>query len=174
MKSTEVYSQLRSEFSPWFKAAGFKRSKGFLSWSRPHGEAHLVVWCQISQIGWDAYSGSQFVVEFQKSKEPLVGASAIHRSRIASFLSQLEREEVRCIQNSVIAALRRPPPNYPILQIAPSVASLYLGNFRALASPYPPAQDIWFRYAAPEHIARWSQFILRKLPECVSVAEAWG
>ena len=99
MKSPEVYALLKSHLAPWFKSAGFKRAKGFLSWSRPHGDGHVVVWCQISQDGWDSYAGSKFAVEFQRSTEPVVGAHPARRRRLAAFLSPEEREEVRSIQN---------------------------------------------------------------------------
>ena len=53
MKSTAVYRQIRDVLGPWFKANGFKRAKGMLSWVRPAGSQFLVVWVQISQHGWD-------------------------------------------------------------------------------------------------------------------------
>src|SRR3954451_18728220 len=101
MKSPEVYAQLRSEIGPWFKSAGFKRAKGQLAWYRPHGDAFIVVWCQISQDGWDSFAGSKFIVELQRSSEPVCGVFSARRQRLARFLSAQEREEVRKIQNSI-------------------------------------------------------------------------
>jgi hypothetical protein len=174
MKSTEVYSQLRSQLAPWFKVAGFKRAKGRLSWSRSQVKSFVVVWCQISQSGWDANSGSQFTVEFQLAPEPEVGALQGRRQRLASFLSELEREEVRSIQNQVIASLPHPKSNHPILGISASVSALYLKQFKAVTSPYEQGHDIWFRYGSAQHVAQWAQFIQRKLPQCLSEIEAWG
>jgi hypothetical protein len=174
MKSTEVYSQLRAELGPWFKSMEFKRAKGFLSWTRPQDDLQTVVWCQISQSGWEAYSGSQFTVEFQRSAEPIVGASDGRRKRLAAFLSQLEREEVRSIQNTIIASLRKPPASHPFLHMPHAVSSHYLQQFKPIAAPYPEGQDIWFRYATPEHVANWAKFILRKLPQCLAQIEAPG
>src|SRR5580658_9432206 len=126
MKSPEVYLLLKSELAPWFKSGGFERAKGFLGWSRPHGDAHTVVWCQVSQSGWDRYAGSEFVVEFQRSLGPVIGGLNARRGRFGSFLSPKEREEVRSIQNTVIAALHFPPTSHPILHVAQQVTDLYL------------------------------------------------
>ncbi|HEY1208568.1 MAG TPA: hypothetical protein VGE85_04315 [Terracidiphilus sp.] len=176
MKSPEVYSLLKIELAPWFKSEGFKRAKGLLSWTRPHGDAHIVVWCQVSQYGWDPYAGSQFIVEFQRSSEPVIGYGYknAHRERIALLLSPEEREEVRRIQNSVIASLQHPPANHPILHFTQEVTDIYVKQFKAVSEPYPERNDIWFRYASPEHITQWAHFIIGRLPKCVAIAESWS
>src|ERR1700743_479183 len=130
MKSTEVYSLLKIEMASWFKKAGFNRTKGFLGWSRPHGDSHIVVWCQVSRSGWDLYAGSEFVVEFQRSTEPLIGGHPARRGRLASFLSSEEREEVRNIQNLVVSELHRPLQGHPSLHVSPSVTEWYLAKFK--------------------------------------------
>lgn len=33
------------------------------------------------------------------------------------------------------------------------------------------SRDIWFRYASPEHITWWTNFIIAKLPRCIEVVE---
>ena len=174
MKSAEVYAQLRSELAPWFKAAGFKRAKGLLGWARPHNGAFVVVWCQISQDGWDSYAGSKFVVEFQRSPEPVVGLHADRRRRLVSFLTAEGREEVRAIQNSVIADLRQPPKAHPTLQISEQIADWYLGQFKSIEKPYPECHDVWFRYSSPEHVASWARYLLRNLSMCVAAVESWA
>jgi hypothetical protein len=173
MKSPEVYSLLKSELAPWFKSGGFKRAKGFLGWSRPHGDAHTVVWCQVSQSGWDRYAGSGFVVEFQRSPDSVIGGLNARRERFSSFLSPEEREDVRRIQNQVIAELHVPPASYPVLHVAQQVTDIYLKQFKTVTEPYPRQHDIWFRYASPEHVIRWAGFILGKLPAFISVVEGW-
>jgi hypothetical protein len=166
---------LKSEVAPWFRSEGFKRVKGFLGWFRPQGEAYTVIWFQVSRDGWDKYAGSKFVLEFQRSSEPVIGAGDkdARRERIASFLSPEEREEIRSIQNAIIASLQYPPKSHPILHVAQEVTEIYLKEFKAVSESYPEQSDIWFRYASPEHIARWAHFILGKLPKCIAVAEAW-
>jgi len=174
MKSPEVYSQLKSELAPWFKAGGFRRAKGRLGWSRPHSDAHIVVWCQISQDGWDSYAGSKFVVEFQRSPEPIIGTHHARRERLAALLLPEEREEVRSIQNEVIAGLHRPPVSHPTLHVSQQGTEWYLAKFKPVIEPYPERHDIWFRYAAPEHVTRWAQFIVGRLAKCISLVEGWA
>jgi len=174
MKSPEVYSLLKSELAPWFKSAGFRQARGLLGWSRPHGDAHIVVWCQISRDGWDLFAGSKFVVELQRSSEPVIGGGHARRQRFALFLSSEEREEVRKIQNEIIAGFRRPPASHPALHVSQRVTDSYLAQFKLISEPYSERHDIWFRYAAPEHITRWTQFIVGKLPRCIRTVEEWA
>ena len=174
MKSPEVYSQLKSELAPWFTSEEFKRAKGLLGWSRPYADAHIVVWCQISQDGWDAYAGSKFVVEFQRSPKPVIGGHNARRARFGFFLRPEEREEVRNIQNSVIAALRCPPANHPALHVSQQVADWYLEKFKPVREPYPEQYDIWLRYASANDVTRWAHFILNKLPRCIDAVEGWA
>ncbi|WP_131798434.1 MULTISPECIES: hypothetical protein [unclassified Acidovorax] len=174
MKSPEVYALLKSELAPWFKSAGFKRANGPLSWYRECGSAYVVAWFQISQDGWDFHSGSKFVVEFQKSTKPIVGANPSRRKRLAKFLSAGEREEIRLIQNRVISDLPPPPQDHPTFQISPDVAKWYIEKFREVSAPYRENEDIWLRYHSSQHVSSWASFIGPKLPECVSIAESWS
>ena len=174
MKSPELYSQLKSELAPWFKSEDFKRAKGLLGWFRAHGDAHIVVWCQISQDGWDSYAGSKFVVELQRSPEPVIGGHKAGRARFGFFLTPEEREEVRSIQNAVIAVLHCPPRSHPTLHVSQQVTDWYLEKFKPVREPYPEQHDIWLRYASPNDITRWAHFILSKLPKCIDVVERWA
>jgi len=174
MKSAEVYSQLKSELGPWFKSEDFKRAKGLLGWSRPHGDAHIVVWCQISQDGWDSYAGSKFIAEFQCSPEPVIGAHKARRARFGFFLVPEEREEVRSIQNTVIAGLLSPPASHPTFHVSQQVTDWYLEKFKPVCDPYSEQHDIWLRYSSPSDVTRWTHFILSKLPKCIDAVEGWA
>ncbi len=145
-----------------------------LSWALPAGDRHVVVWCQVSQDGWDDYAGSQFIVEFQLSKEPVVGAPAIRRQRLPAMLSASDREEARIIQNQVIASLRKPPKNHAFLSGSEEISDWYSNKFKSIAHPYREGQDIWFRYALDEHAHIWAKFIIAKFPECLRQVELWG
>lgn len=101
----------------------------------------------------------------------VIGGRNARRQRFGSFLSAENREDVRSIQNAVIAALQFPPASYPILHVAQQVTDLYLKQFKTVSEPYPQRHDIWFRYSSPEHAIRWARFIIGKLPECISVVE---
>ncbi len=174
MKSTEVYAQLKSELGPWFKSAGFKRAKGLLSWSRPQGEMHIVIWCQISQDGFDKYAGSGFVVECQRSSEPLIGMNQSRRERLGKFLSAQERIDAWHIQNNIISSLNPPPQNFHALRISPKISAWYLAKFDPVILPYAENEDIWFRHHTPEDVFTWAKFILRKLPTMIEDIESWG
>lgn len=174
MKSTELYALLRSDLGSWFKSADFKRAKGFLSWSRSRGGASTVVWFQASQDGWDAFAGSKFVVEFQRSAEPVPGAHPARRMRMAGLLSATAREEMRALNNSVIASLTPPPDSHHALHVSESVTVWYRKKFVLDALPYSDRDDVWLRYAAPDHVREWSRFLLEQLPACVASVESWA
>ena len=172
MKSPEVYAALRDRLGPLIKSQGFKREKAFLSWSRQHEGQHTVLWCQVSRDGWDDYAGSQFVMEFQRSESPEPGAPSSTRARLAKFLTDAQRAEVWRLQSRVIADLNRPPKTHPTLNIAPEVTRWYLEKFEPLRGQYSPSDDLWLRYAKPEHVHMWAEFLLRAVPGCVEAIEA--
>jgi hypothetical protein len=174
MKSTEVYRVLKEHLAPAFHAAGFKRAKAMLSWARPQRERYLVVWCQVSQDGWDDCAGSKFTVEFQLSYTPIVGAPHDRRQRLPTMLDGQGREEIRSIQNLVIESLPTPPSSHPTLHISEAVRTWYLDKFRRVDHPYGDQDDIWLRYRDKEHVATWAQFIIRNLPRCLDRADGWG
>jgi hypothetical protein len=171
MKSNEVYGLLKHRLAGELKSLGFTREKSFLSWSRHNDNLYTVLWCQVSQDGWDEYAGSKFTVEFQRSAEPVVGSRSIQRKRIGKLLSGLQREEIRGTQNKVIASLRKPPKNHPFLSVSPDLTKSYLAKFEQDPDPYPPTQDIWLRYAKPEHVDAWATFLVGAMPQCIVAME---
>ena len=172
MKSPEVYAALREELVPLLKSLGFKREKALLSWSRQHGGQYTVLWCQVSRDGWDRYAGSQFVVEFQRSDSPEAGAPSTTRARLVKLLTDDLRAEAWRLQSGVIADLSRPPRSHPTLNISPEVTRWYLEKFEPLRGQYSPSDDLWLRYAKPEHVHMWAEFLLRAVPGCVEAIEA--
>jgi hypothetical protein len=174
MKSTEAYRVLRTHLAPIFQDAGFKRAKALLSWMRPQRGRYLVVWCQVSQSGWDDCAGSQFTVEFQLSDEAIVGAKSVRRGRFPKMLDDSGREEIRTIQNGVIASLQRPPANHPLLHAGETIPAYYLKDFQRIDQPYSERDDIWLRYGCEEHLVTWARLIINHLPSCLKQAEAWG
>jgi len=174
MKSSMVYAALKEHLAPVMQTANFKRAKTMLSWARPQQDKYLVIWCQVSRDGWDNYAGSQFTVEFQLSDEPIVGAHHIRRQRFPKMLDGAGREEIRTIQNMVIASLPYPPAHHPTLHLSETVRAWYLEKFRRIDHPYGDLDDIWLRYGREDHLATWAHFIIRKLPGCLDQAEAWA
>ncbi len=173
MRSQETYSALRARLAPVFKANGFKRARTMLSWARAQGDKYILVWCQVDRGGWDAYAGSKFVIEFQLSYEPVVGTSSIRRQRLGKMLHANEREEIRTIQNKVIASLSRPPRSYSMLNISEELSTLYLRQFQPIDEPYSDSEDIWLRYASEDDLDMWAKFIITKLPEFLRQTETW-
>lgn len=173
MKSTEAYRVLRTHLAPVFQDAGFRRAKALLSWMRPQRGRFLVVWCQVSQSGWDDYAGSKFTVEFQLSDEAIVGAESVRRRRLPNMLDDDGREEIRIIQNAVIASLQRPPANHPLLHAGETVRAYYLKGFHRIEQSYSERDDIWLRYGCEEHLVTWARLIIDHLHSCLTEAEAW-
>jgi hypothetical protein len=170
MKSTEVYRLIREVIGPWCKEEGFKRTAGgMLEWHRPHAGQHLVFWFQCGKDGWDPYAGSQFTVEFQVSGDTRPGAAGI-RHRLGYFLSEAEREEIRAIQNTVIAALSPPPRDHLAFGLGSAISEWYSGKFRPVTESYKGMADIWLRYHTPAHVRRWADFVLAVLPRLIRAA----
>ena len=172
MKSPEVYAVLREELGPALKSLGFKREKALLSWSRQHGGKFTVLWCQVSRDGWDDYAGSKFVVEFQRSENPEAGAPSTARARLVKLLTDDQRGEAWRLQSRVIADLSRPPRTHPTLHISADVTRWYLEKFEPLRAAFSPSDDLWLRYAKPEHVRMWAEFLRRVVPACVEAIEA--
>jgi hypothetical protein len=174
MKSTEVYATIRSELAPALKRLSFRREKAFLSWARQQNERYTVLWCQVSRDGWDEYAGSKFVVEFQRSDSPEVGAHPSTRARIVKLLTDDQRAELWRLQNQVITGLARPPRTHPTFQVSSDVTRWYLDKFEPVPVPYGANDDVWLRYAKPEHVVAWAEFLRRVIPGCLAAIEATG
>jgi len=159
VKSTDVYAILRKELAPHFNAMGFKRGRALLSWARERSGLFTVFWCQVSQDGWDEFAGSKFTVELQRSEQGEPGKPSALRSRMARLLSPQGREDIRRIQNAVIANLRQPPSTHPALHVSPQVTAWYRSRFVPESVPYTSQTDIWLRYASPVHVAKWARFL---------------
>jgi hypothetical protein len=171
MKSTEVYAAIRDGLGPSLKSLGFKREKAFLSWSRQQAGQYTVLWCQVSRDGWDDSAGSKFVVEFQRSESPEAGAPSSARFRLAKLLSDEQRAEIWRLQSQVIASLARPLRTHSMLHVSPEVTRWYLEKFEPLRGAYSSGEDLWLRYAQPEHVQMWADFLCHVVPDCVEAIE---
>lgn len=172
MKSTEVYRQLRTRFAPWCKSEGFRRTTGgMLGWHRARGDGYLVFWFQCSQHGWDPHIGSQLTLEFQRSTTAVIGTGQ-NRSRYSELLIGDELERVRALQNRVIAGLVRPPPGHWSEQLVGRPRDWYLAQFEPVREPYEARQDVWLRYASPEDLERWADFLEERFPRMLDEFES--
>lgn len=170
LKSTDVYRKMRDVVGPWCKANGFKRGKsGLLSYVKPVGEEFLAFWFQVTQRGWDDYTGSAFIVEFQLSPEPDLYSLRGPRRRLPELLTEMDLARVRHMQNAVIADLPQPPSDHPVLAMGPEVAEWFLEKFKPLSESYTTNSDIWLRYHSAEHVRQWAEFVLSVLPRATTL-----
>jgi len=177
MKSTEVYREAREVLGPWCKRQGFKRTTGgLLGWQKTFGEKHLIFWLQCSQDGWDPYAGSKFIVEFQLSSSPRIGACGADcvRHRLPHFLTKDLLEIVRAQQNRVIRSLPKPSSNHFVLQMDKQTVDWYLAKFKEVETPYRNTDDIWFRYGSAENVRGWAELLLQVLPSVVQQLESFA
>ncbi|MCM3869834.1 MAG: hypothetical protein ND895_03905 [Pyrinomonadaceae bacterium] len=169
MKSTEVYSIVRNILASWCKEHGFRRTGGgMLGWYRPIGDRFILFWFQVSRDGWDEYTGSKFIVEFQISDEPQIG-SGHHdqRWRLPKFLTGDQLELIRQLQNRVIAKLEKPNRDYHIFQMPDNVVDWYLAKFKPIGERYSRTDDIWLRYKEKEDVQQWAIFVKEVLGSIV-------
>ena len=126
---------------------------------------------QVSRHGWDEYAGSRFVVELQRSREPEPGSPSERRRRLARLIGDVQREQIRGLQNAVIKSLLRPPSSYAAFNVSPEVTRLNLGKFEEEIKPYAQDADIWLRYADPAHVKRWGTLLAEYIPMLVQAIE---
>jgi hypothetical protein len=67
--------------------------------------------------------------------------------------------------------LHRAPETHVALQVSPDVTKWYLRKFELQSVPYKSGDDVWFRYARPEHVAVWADFLASVLPDCLRAIE---
>lgn len=135
-----------------------------LGWYKALAEDFVVFWCQCSTDGWDEYAGSKFVVEFQRSRDPIIGARSAERKRLSGLLDGIQLEKARRLQNDVISQLHLPPRSYNFFHTSPAVTDWFLRKFELEAQPYTNSDDVWLRYHQEADVRRWAEFILECLP----------
>ena len=171
MKSTDTYRIIRQVIGPWCKQNAFRKGPGgMLCYVRPQDSRSVVFWFQCAQVGWDAYAGSSFVVEFQFSTLARPGAFGDDcvRDRLPGFLDKLDLERIRQMQNDVIKKLKLPPEDYYMLAVPENVKRWYLDKFKPVELPFKRSGDIWLRYHDEEDLTMWAEFVLERLPKVLA------
>lgn len=159
IRSPEVRSLLAKAFRPALSELGFKQGKsepgGWSGWVRETSALREFFWVQLSQSGFDRYSGGQFIVEFTLS-DPARRTGL--RDRMWRLLDDVSRREVVRINNAAIASL--PGPSHEILNALPeSLRSTYVASFETIDETPGANQDVWFRYATRGDVVTWGEFI---------------
>lgn len=169
MKSPELHRLLRSQLGDWFRANGFKRASYTQSgWFRDLN----LVWFQCDKSGWDQYAGSGVFLNFETQVEQASPAWSGEVKRLQQFLTAVELEEARAIQNKVISRLKPPPVEYLAMFRAncakyPDAALMeegLLNQFKPVERPYRNNQDFTLRYFDQDDVGRWCSFLLGALP----------
>lgn len=167
MYAAEVYKIARNVLAPWCKQHGFKRTKSrVLGWYRPVEDGFLVFWLQCSTQGWDDYAGSKFVVGFNLVDRPEANSYYGTRwKRLPHLLTQAQLDEVKQLQNRVIAKLTPPSRDYYIFDLDQKIVDWYLRKFEPITEDYTPSSDIWLRYHDRDDVIMWAEYLVAVLPE---------
>ena len=167
MYAAEVYKIARNVLAPWCKQHEFKRTKsGVLGWYRPVEDGFLVFWLQCSTEGWDAYAGSKFVVVFNLVDRPEANSYyGTQWKRLPHLLTQAQLDEVKQLQNRVIAKLTPPSRDHYIFDLDQEIVERYLRKFEPIAEDYTPSSDIWLRYHDRDDVIMWAEYLLAVLPQ---------
>jgi hypothetical protein len=138
-----------------------------LGWHKQVEDKFLVFWFQCSMDGWDEIAGSKFIVEFQLSREPIIGIGE-NRQRLPKFLNTTQLDKIWEIQNEIISKLTPPPKDYPALHISADVSEWHLAKFKPIKSKYTNKDDIWLRYKSEDDVKHWANFVLNQLPSIIT------
>ena len=171
IRSPEVRSLLAKALKPAISELGFKQGKseteGWSGWFRETSALREFFWIQLSQSGFDRYSGGQFIVEFTLS-DPVRRTS--FRERMWRLLDDVSRREVVRINNGAIASL--PGPSREILfALAESLRSTYVASFKTIDETPSANQDVWFRYATRGDVETWGGFIASRFGFAIEECE---
>lgn len=135
-----------------------------LGYFRPCQDDVLVFWFQVSSVGWDAHTGSEFTLEFQLGPvEHTGGVPPCERERFSHFLSQAELDAVQEMQNAVLARIPAPPPDY-----VKFMGDWVLDSLRPITRAYIPGEDVWLRYHIEDDVRLWAEFLGQRLPQIVA------
>ncbi len=160
LASAEFSALVQREMEAWAAGRGFqKKAAGTLAWIRQEGEEYLQFWVRISPMGTNRFAGSSFQIVFQRSASPQTSAQLVEgvRRRLTDSLSVEELEQVRALQNEVIARLPAPPPDFGQPKIHESLLAYLQEQFQPIETEYAEESDIWFRYRTQEDVCRWME-----------------
>jgi hypothetical protein len=164
-----VHREARAALGPGFAADGFERlrSVSIAAWVRPAGEQFIVCWVQPSRhpdsSGW---YGTKFTIEFRRGARPAVAVNG-PGVRFCNLLDDDGREQVRAVQNAIIARMP-PPPAHVLDQLTAGALDWYLSQGRQVATAYSPRDDVWFRHRDTQDLAGWFRLLPALLPAALT------
>lgn len=173
MKNREAFEQVRKRLDPSLGSQGFGAARdphhrGIWGWTRPDGPEHLNIWWQSDSHPFDPFTGSQFVMEFELSPEPVPGMSDFDRCRrrLNQLLTEDDRRVMLDLQNTVIGKLRMPTDlEYEKVIGFTPVHLLFDKEFVKVTRAYKEREDVWLRYYDAEDVAMWAGFIDERMQQ---------
>ena len=172
MKSTEVYKTINVIIKEDFKALGYKKTKGgMLGFYKQINELYVIFWFQCAQSAFNFYTGSKFVIEFQLSETDGIGAKAIERNRISHYLTQEELKYITKKENEIRKKMKKPPSNYPLLNMSDDIKKWFLKNYEPVKDVYNNDMDIWLRYIEEKDIKEWAEYFKNIIKRIVGILE---
>lgn len=164
--------------TPWMRARGMKRYAGrVLRYYKPLGDNFFVISLASDKYGYsDLLGGGEFYVSLQIVDRLSGNRFDVYPQPMAqlnALLSGERLEQLRAIQNQVIAKLTPPSlDDERLLAIqraggatAGSVLKLF---YQPRTEPYRLGQGAWFRYGDADDIRRWVAFVVEVLPEAIT------
>lgn len=178
MKSTDLYREAATVLTPWMRAHGYKRYAGrVLRHYKPLEDTFFVISLGSNKYGYsDLLGGGEFFVSLQIVDRLSGDRFDVHpqpMEQLNGLLCEERLEEVRAIQNQVIAKLTPPSLDderlLAIQRLGGGTPEGILRRFyQPRTEPYPLGQGAWFRYTDADDIHRWVEFVIEVLPEAIT------
>ena len=166
---TGVHKVIRETVGPWLKEQGFKRTKQTaLGWYKAIDKGYLTLAFHLNR-NWNGMLGGAFSVMFKitddvvrKPHFPSARSQDLN-AKITSFLSGDQLEEMRLVQNQIIADLAANlSPDY-----------YYYEEFNTPdAEPYQPGEVLLLRFRTENDLVGWLQHLVNLFPEIFKKFEA--
>ena len=164
------YTIIKEELDLCLRQMGFARvNLSPLTYSYVDAVEELSLWFEADESTWTPLWGSSFTMELERTPHHLdMTVQRETRARFSTLLSRDDLEELRAMNNLVIAALPGTANDAAIYLVdsANGHESVFSGA-RTHKAPYGLGWDIWMHYLDADHIVAWADFLRPRLPELV-------
>jgi hypothetical protein len=166
-----LYALLKAELDLSLRQLGFIRINTCpLTYSYVDTVEELTLWFEAEDSNWDPLWGSAFTMELERV--PHEFEKKFRRETRAKFSALLDRddlEELRAMNNEVIAALPGTTRDAAIYLVdTASGQDVVFAGVRAQKTPYGLGWNVWMRYLDSDHIVAWADFLRPRLPALVA------
>lgn len=166
-----LYALLKTELDLSLRQLGFVRiNTSPLTYSYVDTVEELNLWFEAEETPWDPLWGSAFTMELERVPHEI--ERRYRRETRAKFSALLDRddlEELRAINNQVIAALPGTVRDAAVYLVdGASGQDVVFAGVRAQRTPYGLGWNVWMRYLDSDHIGAWANFLRPRLPMLVA------